>query len=127
MSQYTKESMIKEQGHKKLTGKELHKKIINKTTWGNYLMGYRFMIFLDNEGNAEGINNVGSHNKGEWFIDMNNNTLYGKWDYSWAETTTNAYDVNGVIHFFDCDTGNWRMAITHIKNDRIPIAVDNIV
>lgn len=102
------ESMIVAEGHQQLSGQELRSRIINKTAKGEYLRGFRFITYLDEDGTMEGRNHVGAHNRGEWSIDDKEGTLSVQWDNGWDRTTTRAYDVQGAIKFFDKDTGEWR-------------------
>jgi len=102
------EPMIKEQGYKQLTGKELKDRIYNKTVRGEYFIGRIFITYIDNEGNMEGENDLGSHHFGKNIIDMVNNTLTTQWDTGWHNWTGRAYDVDGEIKFFDTTTLEWR-------------------
>ena len=104
-----------ENGHHQLSGNELLSKINNKTIFGDYLMGYKFVTDIYENGTAEGINNVGSRDFGHWVVDMKANTLSIKWDNGWIDTVTRAYDVNGSIEFYDVDTGNWRTTFKKFK------------
>lgn len=103
-------------GFVQLTGKELLSKISNITVFGDYLMGYKYVTDFYENGNAEGINNVGSHNLGNWVIDLNENTLSIKWNNGWFETITRAYEVNGNIEFYDIETGHWRTTFNKFIN-----------
>ena len=102
------EKDIIENGHLQLSGKELLSRINNKTIFGDYPNGYKFITDIYDNGTAEGINNVGSHNFGNWTIDYEENTLKLKWKNGWFDTLTRAYYVNGNIEFYDVDTGKWR-------------------
>ena len=102
------EKDIIENGYLQLSGKELLSRIINNTILGDYPSGYKFISDIYDNGTAEGINNVGSHNFGNWTIDYEKNTLQLKWKNGWLDTITRAYDVNGNIEFYDVDTGKWR-------------------
>ena len=102
------EKDIIERGFIQLTGKELFSRISNSTIHGDYPMGYKFITDINEDGKAEGVNNVGSHDFGNWEIDMEKHTLSIKWKNTWFDTITRAYDVNGNIEFYDVDTGNWR-------------------
>ena len=109
------EKDIIEKGYHQLSGKELLKKISDKTVYGDYLMGYKYVTDIYKNGTAEGVNNVGSHNFGSWHINMNDNTLNIKWENGWFDTITRAYDINGNIEFYDVDTGNWRTTFKGFK------------
>ena len=61
-----KEKDVIQNGFIQLTGKELLSRISNVTVFGDYLMGYKYVTDLYENGNAEGMNNVGSHNLGSW-------------------------------------------------------------
>lgn len=100
----------------KLTGKELHKIIVNKKVKGDYTMGFKFIAEIYENEKVEGINNVGSFDFGIWAIDMKRNTLMLKWNYGWINTITHAFEVNGNIEFYDVDTGNWRTTFKIIES-----------
>jgi hypothetical protein len=114
-SNSTEEDMIKN-GHRQLSGKELRSRISNKTIYGDYPNGYKFVTDINENGIAEGINNVGSYDFGSWLIDADVNTLSLKWNNGWVDTVTHAYDVNGNIEFYDVDSGNWRTTFKKFKN-----------
>ena len=102
------EKEIVENGYSQLSGKELLLRISNMTILGDYPMGYKFVTEIYKNGTAEGVNNVGSKDSGNWRIDFEKNTLQLEWKNAWIDTTTRAYDVNGNIEFYDIDTGKWR-------------------
>jgi hypothetical protein len=104
-----------ERKHTQLTGEELQSRISNKTVYGDYLMGYKYVSELYEDGTTEGVNNVGARDLGTWAIDMENHTLTTKWKYGWFDTITRAYDVGGNIEFFDVETGNWRTSFKKIE------------
>ncbi|MEE9430707.1 MAG: hypothetical protein V3V16_06670 [Melioribacteraceae bacterium] len=106
-SEYTEDGIIAK-GHKQITGKILQATIKNTTVFGEYLNGYKFVTDIYDNGTAEGINNVGSHNFGKWIIDFEKNTLQLEWENGWVDTITRAYNVNGNIEFYDIGTGKWR-------------------
>ena len=102
------EKEIKEQGYIQLSGKELLSRISNRTIFGDYPMGYKFVTNIYENGTANGVNNVGSFDNGNWSIDLKKNTLQLEWKNAWINTSTRAYEVNGNIEFYDIDTGKWR-------------------
>lgn len=102
------EKDIKENGYIQLSGKELLSRISNRTIFGDYPMGYKFITNIYENGTAKGVNNVGSFDSGNWSIDFKKNTLQLEWQNAWINTITRAYDVNGNIEFYDIDTGKWR-------------------
>ena len=106
-SEYTEEEVIAK-GYKQITSKNLQTTIRNTTVSGDYPGGYKFVTDIYENGTAEGINNVGSHNFGNWIIDYEENTLQLEWKNGWIDTVTRAYNINGNIEFYDVDTGNWR-------------------
>ena len=110
------ENDIIENGHLQLFGKELLSRISNKTIFGDYPMGYKFVTNIYENGTAEGINDAGSKDFGNWVIDYEKNTLRLEWKNGWFDTITRAYDVNGNIEFYDVDTGNWRTTFKKFKN-----------
>ncbi len=114
-SDLTEEKAI-EYGYLHLFGKELQSKISNKTVFGDYPRGYKFVANIYENGIAEGLNNVGTIDKGNWKIDFETHTLQLKWQNAWIDTLTRAYDVNGNIEFYDVDTGNWRTTFKIIEN-----------
>jgi len=98
-----------------LSGEELLSKIANKTIFGDYMMGYKFIIEFYEDGTAEGKNHVGSHNFGTWSIDREKHTMSTSWSNGWIDSTTRAYEINGHIQLFDIDTGNWRTTLKVMK------------
>lgn len=112
----SKENDIIENGYLQLSGKELLSRINNKTIYGDYPMGYKFVTDIYENGKTEGVNDVGSHDFGNWTIDYEKNTLQLKWKNGWLDTITRAYDVNGNIEFYDVDTGNWRTTFKKFIN-----------
>ena len=109
------EKDVIEKGFRLLSGAELLSKITDKVILGDYLMGYKYITEFYEDGTAEGINHVGSHNFGSWVIDLENHTMVTKWDNGWFDTVTRAYEVDGNIELFDVDTGNWRTTFKDIK------------
>ena len=114
-SNFTEKEIV-ENGHVQLSGKELLSKMSNMTIFGDYPFGYRFVVDIFDNGSAEGINNVGSHNFGKWIIDFEANTLKLEWENSWIDTITRAYYVHGNIEFYDVDTGKWRTTFKIFQN-----------
>ena len=102
------ENRIKELGYLQLSGEELRQKIENKTIWGDYYNGRKYISYSDKDGNIEGRNDLGSHVFGKWLINKNDNTFEVKWDGYWEDWTGRAYDVDGKIQFFDTTSLNWR-------------------
>lgn len=103
-------------GYLQLSGKELLTRIINKTVFGDYPFGYRFVASIYENGITNGINNVGTSDSGNWSIDFETHTLRLVWKKAWMNTQTRAYDVNGNIEFFDVDSGNWRTTFKIIES-----------
>jgi hypothetical protein len=97
-----------ENGFKQLTGEELQDRIVNKTFYGDYPMGYKFIADIYANGKTEGVNNIGTYDIGHWVIDRENHTMSIKWENGWMDSVTRAYDVNGSIEFYDFATGQWR-------------------
>jgi len=106
-NQFTQKDSV-DCGFVQLTGKELQSKISDATIFGDYPMGYKFITDIYAIGKAEGVNNVGSHDFGQWVIDFEKHTLSVKWEANWLDTITHAYDLNGSIAFYDVETGVWR-------------------
>ncbi|RLA06850.1 MAG: hypothetical protein DRQ51_07985 [Gammaproteobacteria bacterium] len=100
--------------HQQLSADDLIKILSNKTIYGDYVGGYKFVTQSSNDGKMEGINNVGSHNFGRWEVDELSNTLKLKWDNGWDNTTTKAYYVGDDIKFYDADTSKYRNTFTKI-------------
>lgn len=103
-------------GHLQLLGEELLVRISNKTVFGDYPMGYKFVSKIYENGMVNGINNVGTVDSGNWSIDFVNHILQLEWKNAWIDTLTRAYDVNGNIEFFDIDSGNWRTTFKIIES-----------
>lgn len=112
----TNESTAIKGGYRQLTGAEIREKLVGKRVLGDYLYGYKYIGEMHPDGTVEGENNVNVSHKGEWFIDAENNTLTFKWKEGWDNWTARAYDVDGVIKFFDISTGDWRTSFTEILN-----------
>ena len=110
-------------GWNRVTGDELIQIVVGNTVWGDYPGGFRFVSFCDHDGTCMGTNNVGSDNGGTWEIDNDAGTLTMSWDRGWLPTTTRAVSRDGVVHFFDLDTGSWRTSFTRIEPGRHPLVV----
>lgn len=110
----TSENAMREAGHAPLTIKELLKRIIGNTAWGDFLYDYRFVSYFAPDGSMEGTNNVGSYNTGQWHANPDANTLTVSWNQSWIPATLRAYDINGTLHFFDQTTGQWHSSFDKI-------------
>ncbi len=106
-----------------VTGEELQKIVVGNTAWGDYPGGFRFVSYCDPDGTCIGTNNVGSDNGGNWKIDKEAATLSISWDRGWLATTTRAVSRDGVVHFFDHDTGNWRTSFTRTEPGRQALVV----
>ncbi|HHB79768.1 MAG TPA: hypothetical protein ENK85_11095 [Saprospiraceae bacterium] len=114
-AQYSERELLFK-GLKPLTGKQLRKLITNKTVYGDYTMGYKFIADIHESGDTEGINHVGSRDFGKWTIDEDANTLQLVWENHWLDTVTRAYEMNGHIEFYDVDTGRWRTSFKIFEN-----------
>ena len=114
-SNYTEKEAI-ENGFPHLSGKELLSRICNKTIFGDYPDRYKYVSNIYEDGTAEGVNNVGTFDIGNWRIDFENDTLLLEWKNYWIDTITRAYLIDGNIEFYDIDTGNWRTTFKTIKN-----------
>jgi len=117
------EPMIKEQGYTQLSAKELKERIYNKTVRGEYYIGRVYTTYIDNKGNMEGENDLGSHHFGKCIIDMDENTITTKWESGWDNWTGRAYDVNGEIKFFDTTTLNWRTTFKTFEEGKKALTV----
>jgi hypothetical protein len=104
------------QGYVHLSGKELLTRISNKTIFGEYPMGYKFVTDIYENGTTNGVNQVGSVDNGNWKIDFEKNTLQLEWKNGWVNTVTRAYLVNENIEFYDTDTGKWRTTFKVFEN-----------
>ena len=102
------ENEVEAKGYPQLSGRELYARICNKTIYGDYPMGYKFVTEIYDNGIAKGMNNVGTIDTGKWKIDFEQHTLHLEWQYRWMDTVTRAYDVNDNIELYDIDTGFWR-------------------
>ena len=117
------EPMIKEQGYKHLSAEELKKRIYNKTVKGEYFIGRIFVTYIDDKGNMEGENDLGSHHFGKNIIDLKNDTLTTQWDTGWHNWTGRAYAVDDEIKFFDTNTLKWRTTFKTFKEGKGEIRV----
>jgi len=102
------EKEIIEKGFLQLSGKKLHSKITNKTVFGEYPGGYKFVSDIYENGIVNGLNNADTQDFGIWEIDFEKHTLHLEWKNNWFDTITHAYYINGNIEFYDVDSGNWR-------------------
>ena len=112
---YGEKDIIKN-GYLPLSADELLSRIKNTTIFGDYIMGYKFITDIYENGTAEGINDAGSYDIGSWVIDYEKHTLQLVWQNGWIDTLTRAYDVNGNIEFYDVNTGNWRTTFKKFRN-----------
>ncbi|OYT16315.1 MAG: hypothetical protein B7C24_08415 [Bacteroidetes bacterium 4572_77] len=117
------EPMIIEQGYTHLSAEELKRKIYNKTVRGEYFIGRIFVTYIDDKGNMEGENDLGSHHFGINIIDMKNDTLTTQWDKGWHNWTGRAYDIDGEIKFFDTTTLEWRTTFNTLEEGKKTIKV----
>ena len=114
-STYTEEALLKK-GQQAISAAILQAKISNTTIYGEYPNGYKFITDIYDNGMAEGVNDAGSHDSGNWSINYEKNTLQLVWKKGWINTETRAYEVNGNIEFYDVDTGNWRTTFKQFHN-----------
>ncbi len=119
----TTETMIIEKGYKQLSGEELKERISDKTISGDYYNGRIYITYIDEAGNMEGENDLGSHRFGKNIIDMNNNTLTTIWNSGWDNWTGRAYDVNGEIKFYDTTTLKWRTTFKTFEDGKKTLIV----
>ena len=117
------EPMIKEQGYSQLSANELKGRIYNKTIRGEYFIGRIFVAYIDNNGDMEGENDLGSHHFGKNIIDKEDDTLTTHWDRGWHNWTGRAYDVDGKIKFFDTTTLEWRTTFKTFEDGKKIIKV----
>ena len=117
------EPMIKEQGYTQLSAEELIGRIYNKTIRGEYFIGRIFVTYIDDKGNMEGKNDLGSHHFGKNIIDMKNDTLTTQWDSGWDNWTGRAYEVAGEIKIFDTTSLEWRTTFKFFENGKKDLKV----
>ncbi len=120
---YTKSDAVIAAGHKQLSHNEIYKKLADKTIWGEYLYGFRFISYFSPNGTMEGKNHVGSHNHGEWKTDKHSNSISVKWDNGWDATTTHVYEVDGILKFYDSNTRLWRQNISKFAEGEQPLII----
>jgi len=123
IGQWSNEADAISAGYQQIPIKVLLSRILGNTGYGDYLYGFRFVSTVDQDGRMEGTNNVGSYNTGRWTVDETANTFSVEWDQSWATSTTRAYSIGEEIHFFDADTGLWRMSFTEVVQGKQPLEV----
>lgn len=117
------EQMVIDAGYKQASAAVIRQRAVGNTVIGNYLYGFVFISYMDKDGMMEGRNNVGAHHKGRWSLDAQDNTLSVQWHSGWDTSVTRAYDIDGALHFFDLNTGIWRMSFERFTAGRQPLVL----
>jgi len=114
----TTEAMVIESGYRQLSGEELTQRIVGKTIRGDYYVGREYVGYVDENGTIDGTNDLGTYCVGEWSVDVKENTFTVKWRCYWDNWTGRAYDVDGVIKFFDSTTYRWRTTFKKFEDGK---------
>ena len=114
----TAEEVTKDEGYHQLSGEELRQRICGKTVRGDFHNGRKYVCYIDENGNMEGINDRGSHHLGKYSINKDEKTFTVKWDRGWENWTSRVYDVDGEIIFYDSTTSRWKTTFTQIEDGK---------
>ena len=79
-SSHATEQMVIDTGYQQLSSKELKQRICGKTILGDYLQGRTYISYVDQNGDTEGNNDLGTHLLGIWSINDEDNTFSVEWD-----------------------------------------------
>ena len=109
------EKEILEQNIKPLVAKKLKQLIFGKHIFGNYFIGRMYQLHIDTFGKMKGVNDIGTQDLGQCFIDETQNTLSTKWTNGWDNWKANAYLISNEIKFFDVTTGKWLTTFCKIQ------------
>ncbi len=107
----TNENEIVEKGHRRLSGPELEDLVKGKKFTGLYRPPFKYIVSIDADGTLSGENNFGTKDSGRWSIDPSTGEFTVSWQNYWDANTTYGYAVEGAIHLFDIQTGNWRTSL----------------
>ncbi len=102
---------LEQLSHAPLSGADLKARLAGKCFEGLYQPPFRFTTRIGVDGSLHGENNYGTRDQGRWSIDLGTGAYSVVWVGPWDNTTTIGYDVDGVIHMFDVQTGKWRNAL----------------
>lgn len=100
-----------------LSGADLKARLSGKCFEGLYQPPFRFTTRIGVDGSLIGENNYGTRDQGRWSIDLDTGAYSVTWVGPWDNTTTIGYDVGGIIHMFDMQTGNWRNSLIREINE----------
>ena len=113
------------QGHTRLTQEELIAISSNKTITGHYYYNNqwrRYMSYTNPNGEIEGINDLGTFEKGRWSV--NTDGLYSvNWARYWENWSAYAYRVGTDIKFYDTTTQKWLTTFNNIVKGELPLEV----
>ncbi len=101
------ENEVISNGFIQLSKENLLSRISEKIIFGDYPMGFRFVTKIKGNGTVEGVNDVGSYDKGTWEV-SEEGVFILQWENGWQNTMTRGYEIEDRIEFFDVETGNWR-------------------
>lgn len=117
------EQMAMDAGHKQINIDDFLRRAVGKTVLGNYMLGFVFYGYMGADGSIDGENNVGTRDTGHWAVNHVGNTFLLKWHGGWVDSITRIYDIDGALHFFDRDTGAWRMSFVELVAGRQVLAL----
>ena len=107
------EAEITEKGHKRLSGTESEQLIKGKNFVGLYRPPFHYVIKFGADGTLSGENNFGTRDNGCWSIDPATGGFTVSWQKYWDDNTAFGYAVDGAIHLFDTQIGDWCTSISH--------------
>ncbi len=107
------EAEIAEKGHKRLSALELETLVKGNSFSGLYRPPFQYVIRIGADGSLWGENNFGTKDSGRWSIDPATGGFTVSWQNYWDANTAFGYVVDGIIHLFDAQTGDWRTSMLH--------------
>ena len=100
-----------EKGHKRLSGPELENLIMGMSYSGLYRPPFHYVIIIGADGTLLGKNNFGTRDSGHWSVDPATSGIAVSRQNYWDDNTAYGYAVDGAIHLFDTQTGDWRTSM----------------
>ncbi len=98
-------------GRTRLSGLELERLIKGKNFVGLYRPPFHYVINFNVDGTLAGENNFGTQDSGHWSVDLATGGFTVSWQKYWDDNTAFGYVVDGAVHLFDAQTGEWRTSM----------------